>query len=136
MRERDKDEIRHCIDQTFRAYINKDLPSLEKTHVVDWVGFRSNSASILKGLNNYLHEVEADFQNLDYLDYEMVDIDYVFYGDICVVPYVTRLRILSQGDKISEIRLRSLEVYQQQNNAWGQIAAHTSLYPAFDDLKV
>jgi ketosteroid isomerase-like protein len=129
MHERDMDEIRHHIDMIFRAYIEKDRDKLEPTYAPHWCGFAPSSRCIIQGFDAYMTEAEKIFKDWNYLDYEIVEIEYLFYGDVCVVPYVARARGGSSDGKTCEIKLRSVEVYVRQEGAWRQVASNTSLHP-------
>jgi hypothetical protein len=123
MRERDKDNIRHCIDQIFRAYIEQDTNLLDEICIPKWQGFGLNTKTIAKSSISYVNGVRDLLSQHQFLEYEMVDIEYTFWGDVCVVPYVVRVRILSAGAE-EELMLNVLDVYCQQENDWHQISAH------------
>jgi hypothetical protein len=59
----------------------------------------------------------------------MVEIDYVFHGVTCLVPYVVRLRGRCGAGRLVEIKLRTLDVYLKQESDWLQVASSTSLHP-------
>lgn len=130
MHERDKDEIRYYIDNVFRAYIDQNWAVIRANHLKDWRGFTINSRSTIKGIEAYMAEVEATLSTVEFVDYEMVEIDYLFYTDICVVPYIVHLQgtALATGE-LFEIKLRALDVYVRRNGNWSQIASNTSLHP-------
>ena len=55
----DRDAIRAHIDSIFRAYIEKDRDTIEKTHAKEWRGFLGASRSILRGLDRYMEGADA-----------------------------------------------------------------------------
>jgi ketosteroid isomerase-like protein len=127
--ERDKDEIRYHIDTVFRAYIDKDRMTIRTSHLEDWRGFTISSRSTIKGIEALMAEVEATLNAVEFVDYEMIEIDYLFYTDICVVSYIVHLQGTSATGELFEIKLRVLDVYVRQNGNWNQIASNVSLHP-------
>ena len=67
-------------------------------------------------------------QDSELIDYEMIDIDYVFYGRTCVVPCIARLRSRRTPGRIVETRIRVLDVYVQEDGGRRQVASHMSLH--------
>lgn len=92
MRERDKDDIRHQIDIILRAYIDQDWQLLQQTQQPDWLGFFPRLPQITKGRNELIATAENSSEGQLFVDYEMIEIDYCFYGDVCVAPSVARAR--------------------------------------------
>ncbi len=76
-----------------------------------------------------MNAVEASFLESEYLDYEMVEIDYCFWGDVCVVPYIVRARGLTSAGEAFERKLRSVAVYKVVDGVWCQVASETSILP-------
>jgi ketosteroid isomerase-like protein len=129
MRERAKDEIRHQIDVFFRAHVNKDWVAIHTQHGEEWRGFSVDARSLLRGSDAHVTQAEAMLKNIELIDYEMIEIDYVFHGTICVVPYIARLRSTRTAGRIVEIKVRVLDVYAQEDGDWHQVASHMSLHP-------
>jgi len=131
MHEQDKDEIRYCIDAAFRAYMDRDWVAINVGHTEDWCGFTIHSRSIVQSNEAYVTETEAALEGVELIDYEMLEIHYAFYGAVCVVPYVARLRGTRTRDNLIEIKLsqRVLDVYVRQDGNWRQVAGNISLHP-------
>ena len=129
MYEKDKDDIRHHIDTTFRAYIDRDWEALSVARTREWSGFTINAASIVRGSRAYTLGVKRLLRDVDLIDYEMVEIDYAFYGPVCVVPYVARLRGDWTGGGSFEAKLRVLDVYARRDGVWHQVSGSISLHP-------
>jgi hypothetical protein len=92
MHERDKDEIRYHIDAFLSACIRKDWQALSRGRARSWRGFSIRTQTVLQGAPEFVAEVRAMLESCDLVDYEMIEIDYVFYGATCLVPYVARLQ--------------------------------------------
>ena len=50
--------IRNHIDEIFQAYIRKDSVTVRITHSNNWRGFLSYSNKILRGIDDYMKEVD------------------------------------------------------------------------------
>lgn len=61
------------------------------------------------------------------VDYKISEIDFVFYGDVALVPYVAD----TVYGKTVRLRgkLRSLDIYAKINGAWIQVGSHLDLHP-------
>jgi len=129
IRERDKDNIRHHIDATFRAYIDQDWEALRTARVQGWAGFTIDAASIIRGSESYILRVKRLLKDINLIDYEMVEINYAFYGPVCVVPYVARLRGAWARGGAFEAKLRVLDLYARRDGTWHQVAGSISLHP-------
>jgi hypothetical protein len=129
MCERAKDDIRHQIDVFFRAHVDKDWTALLTSHSKGWRGFSVGTQSLLRGRSAQVRQAEAMLEDIELIDYEMIEIDYVFYGTICVVPYIARLRSAGPTGEVVETKVRVLDVYVQENGDWCQVASHISLHP-------
>lgn len=129
MHEQDKDEIRYHIDAFLSACIHKDWVAAGRGRVRNWRGFSVRTQTILQEVSGLVAEVQAMLETSDLVDYEMVEIDYVFHGVTCLVPYVARLRGRCAAGRLFEIKLRTLDVYVNQSREWLQVASSVSLHP-------
>lgn len=129
LHERDKDEIRHHIDTTFQAYIDRDWDALRIACVEEWAGFTVDAASIIRGSGTYILSVKRLLKDIDLIDYEMIEIDYAFYDPVCVVPYVARLRGTWVSGDTFEVKLRVLDLYARRDGTWYQVARSIALHP-------
>ncbi len=129
MNERDKDEIRYHIDSFLSACIRKDWQAASRGRARNWRGFSVRSQTVIPGGPGLVTEVEAMLETGNLVDYEMVEIDYVFHGATCLVPYVARLRGRCGAGLLFEIKLRTLDVYVNQSGDWLQVASSVSLHP-------
>ena len=129
MHERDKDEIRYHIDAFLSACIHKDWAAAGRGRAQNWRGFSVRTQTILQGSPGLVAEVKVLLEASDLIDYEMIEIDYVFHGATCLVPYVARLRGRCNAERLFEIKLRALDVYVNQDRDWLQVASSVSLHP-------
>jgi hypothetical protein len=129
MHERDKDEIRYHIDAFLSACIHKDWEAAARGRAANWRGFSVRTQTVLQGVLELITEMKAMLETSDLVDYEMIEIDYVFHGATCLVPYVARLRGRCGAGRLFEVKLRSLDVYVNQGGDWLQVATCVSLHP-------
>jgi hypothetical protein len=129
MNERDKDELRYHIDTFLSACIHKDWTAASDGRAQNWRGFSVCTQTILQGGPGLVTEVRAVLESSDLVDYEMVEIDYVFHGNTCLVPYIARLRGRCDASRLVEIKLRILDVYVKHGKDWLQVASSVSLHP-------
>jgi len=129
MHERDKDEIRYHIDAFLRACIDKDWPAAGRGRADNWRGFSVCSPTVLQGGPGLVAEVKVMLETCNLVDYEMLEIDYVFHTTTCLVPYVARLRGRCSAGRLLEIKLRALDVYVNHAGNWLQAASSVSLHP-------
>ena len=127
--ERAKDDIRHLIYAFFRAHVNRAWTAVRAQHGSKWRGFTLDACSLLRGRDAHVTEVQAMLNGTSLIDYEMIDIDYVFYGPICIVPYIARLRSAGTMGRVIETKVRVLDVYALEDGRWRQAASHMSRYP-------
>ena len=128
-RPQDRAAIRDHIDSIFKAYINKDRPSVRSTHATQWRGFLTNTRSLVRGIEEYMSEAEIALSRpRGMTDYRMLDFDVLFYGDVAVVPYIAELTV-KIGDTRIAPKLRVLDVYAKLGGHWIQVASNTVLHP-------
>ena len=132
-READRQAIRAHIDSIFRAYINVDCKTIRATHAANWVGFTGQSRSVMRGIDIYMKNSAPFCQSAGPLtpggglvDYKLTDIDYEFYGDVVLVPYVAETWY---GQGRNPGKLRSLDVYAKVNGEWTQVGSNIYLHP-------
>lgn len=123
----DEKAIRAHLDSIFRAYMRKDRDTVKATHSANWRGFLSNSTKILRGIDDYMTEVDGQGA-LNKQDagriahYKMLDLDIVFYGDTGIVTYIAELSWDSPTWKGSYV-LQSIDIYAKENGDWNQVAS-------------
>ena len=125
----DRDAIRAHIDSIFKAYQQKDADTVRATHTPEWIGFRASSWSVIKGIDEYMKAAEASMASPGgSTDYEMLEFDVSFYGDMALVPYVARVTGLF-GDEEASWKIRVLDVYSKHQGHWNQASSHVVLHP-------
>ncbi len=138
----DRAAIRAHIDKIFKAYIDGDCATIRATHAPNWIGFTSQSKSIMRGIDEYM-KGSAPFCADDrprspqviaqwaLADYKIVEIDYLFYGDVALVPYVADTWYGREARVPG--KLRSLDVYAKAGREWNQVGSN--IYPHPDAVQ-
>lgn len=130
----DKQAIRSHIEKIFKAYVDGDCATIKATHSQNWIGFTGSARSILHGLDEYMNSsarfcqqqsaVTPGAQRSGLADYKITEIDYMFYGDVALVPYVADTWY---GKERVPGKLRSLDIYVKTNGEWNQVGSN--IYP-------
>ena len=128
----DRDAIRAHIDRIFRAYSQKDRPTIEATHSAEWRGFLGASRSIIRGLSSYMEGADAFLRFPGGIaGYRFEDFDLLFYGDVGLVSYIADVDI-TNGETPPEVyktKYRSIDVYAKLDGHWMQVASHLNSHP-------
>ena len=131
----DRQAIRTHIEKIFRAYADGDCVAIKALHAQNWIGFTGRSRSILHGLNEYMSDntdCEGRTTNppgrpAGQLVYKLTEIDFQFYGDVALVPYIADLTG-GQQDTVQS-KIRSFDVYVKRNGEWNQVGSNVGLHP-------
>ncbi|PYR74479.1 MAG: hypothetical protein DMF86_18260 [Acidobacteria bacterium] len=139
----DRKAIRAHIDKIFAAYIERDCATIRATHSKDWVGFTGVARSVVSGLDQYMNS-SAPFcrsagqananPEFGLVDYKLTQIDYVFHGDVALVPYVAET-VYGRAARVPG-KLRSLDVYEKQHGEWNQVGSNIYLHPDAVDAQL
>jgi hypothetical protein len=128
----DRDAVRAHIDSIFRAYIEKDRDTIEKTHAKEWRGFLGASRGILRGIEGYMEGADAFLQSSARITgYRFEDFDLQFYGDVGLVSYIAEvdLEVKVEPPRTVKTKYRSIDVYARQDGHWTQVASHLNTHP-------
>ena len=133
-RQPDRDAIRAHIEKIFRSYIDRDCDAIRAAHAKNWVGFTANSGTVLRGIDDYMRN-SVRFSCVDktppgplaMVDFKITDIDFAFYGDVALVPYIAET-VYGQTARLPG-KLRSLDIYAKVNGDWIQVGSHIDLHP-------
>lgn len=131
----DREAIRAHIENIFQDYLDRDCDGIRAAHSHNWIGFSAFSRTILRGREEYmrgsarscLEKTPSNPDALVMVDYKLSDIDFVFYGDVALVPYVADT-VYGKTARLPG-KLRSLDVYAKLNGAWIQVGSHLDLHP-------
>lgn len=131
-RQADREAIRAHIEKIFRSYVDRDCGAIRAAHAENWVGFTATSETILRGIDDYMKNSARTCVDKTppgpyvMVDYKISDIDFAFYGDVALVPYIAET---AYGQARIPGKLRSLDVYAKVNGNWIQVGSHLDLHP-------
>jgi hypothetical protein len=129
----DREAIRAHIEKIFNAFVNSDCDTIRATHSQNWIGFTGNSRSIEKGIDNYMKATArfclgGERQNPTRMSgYKLAEIDYAFYGDVALVPYVAETTY-GNPPRVQG-KLRSIDIYAKLNGEWIQVGSNIFPHP-------
>jgi len=128
----DRQAIKAHIDKIFEAYIQSDCGTIRKTHAQDWIGFTSFAKSIVRGIDGYMHNSapncnEKASRPFGISGYSISEIDYAFYDNVALVPYVAD--VTYGRDSSIKAKLRSLDVYAKSDGEWNQVGSNIGPHP-------
>jgi hypothetical protein len=126
----DAQAIRAHIESIFQAFVDKDRPTLEKTHGPNWRGFTPWPESVIRGRDGYMKS--ATFppdlrQGQGMVGYRILDFDVVFYGDTAVASFIATVDN-AFGGETATTKLTLLDVYHKEPGGWIQVASNTSYH--------
>jgi ketosteroid isomerase-like protein len=125
----DRDAIRNHIDKIFQAYISKDAATIRATHSAEWIGFQSQSATAIHGIDAYMKDIDGYLNGpVRIASYKMLEFDVIFYGDVALIPYVAEVTYAFPGGTVTQ-KLRVFDVYAKLDGAWNQVGSDTQLHP-------
>ena len=128
-REQDRLTILKHIDSIFRAYIDKDMETIRRTHRPEWKGFTVRSRATIHDREQYLREAERLLQHQDWKFFEISDDSVAFYGETAVVTYIARVSGQTPQGMYFESKLRVMDIYVRSDGEWTLAASSVSLHP-------
>ncbi len=121
-------EIRSHVEALFEAFLSKDRDSLRNGRVENWRGFQIPSARLIRGVDDYMVDLETALQNVAVTRYEFLDFEVDVHTDVALVYYVAR-DWLNTPDGEKTILVRALDVYGLKDSGWIQIGSNICLVP-------
>jgi len=129
-RERDREAIYAHIDTIFRAYQARDLEAIRRTHTPDWRGFQIPSRSIVRGLDAYMTTAGRVLDAVPQIEgWEFLEREVDFHGDLALVWYVARERLVDAQGQRTTLLLRSIDLYRRGPDGWNQCGSHIVALP-------
>lgn len=129
---KDREEILGHIHSIFQAFSDQDRGALIRTHLPEFSGFTVRSRSTLRNREQYLNEIDRLLDQQHYIAHEITDEVFTFLGDSAVVSYIVRISYTDPQGKLSDTKLRVMDVYTRTTEGWNLAASSVSLHP--DDI--
>lgn len=125
----DEDAIRDHVVSLFDAYLAGDLETLRSGRTTDWKGFQIRSTRLVRGIDDYMAELEKVIGGLKVDRYEFLDFEVEVDGDLGIVYYLARdyLSDAEQGDAGSApktVLIRSIDIYRRMDGSWVQVGSN------------
>ena len=121
-------EIRNHVEALFEAFLANDRDALRDGRVEDWRGFQIPSTTLIRGVEDYMVDLETALENVAVTRDEFLDFEVDVHGDVALVYYVAR-DWLSTPEGESTILVRALDVYERANDGWIQIGSNICVLP-------
>lgn len=121
-------EIRSHVEALFEAFLAKDRNALRDGRAKDWRGFQIPSTTLIRGVDDYMVDLETALQNVAVTRYEFLDFEVDVHSDVALVYYVAR-DWLSSPEGETTILVRALDVYGLKDGGWIQIGSNICLVP-------
>jgi ketosteroid isomerase-like protein len=121
-------EIREHVEALFEAFLAKDRDVLRNGRIEDWKGFQIPSTTLIRGVDDYMVDLETALQNVAVIRYEFLEFEVDLRGDVALVYYVAR-DWLATPEGESTILVRALDVYERRHDRWIQIGSNICLVP-------
>ena len=121
-------EIRSHVEALFEAFLAKDRNALRNGRAEDWRGFQIPSTTLIRGVDDYMVDLETALQNVAVTRYEFLDFEVDVHTDVALVYYVAR-DWLSSPEGETTILVRALDVYGLKDGGWIQIGSNICLVP-------
>jgi hypothetical protein len=131
-RPEDAAAIRAHIESIFRAFIDKDVPALARTHSEDWRGFLDGSTRVIRDREGYMRATTGAASGkpgTGMIGYRITDFDVVFHGPVVgVATFVAEVDSKS-GDRVETSKLNIVDTYSKESGEWIQVASGTANSP-------
>ncbi len=121
-------EIRGHVEALFDAFLAKDRDALRNGRVENWRGFQIPSTTLIRGVDDYMVDLETALQNVAVTRYEFLDFEVDVRADVALVYYVAR-DWLNTPEGETTILVRALDVYGLEDDGWIQIGSNICLVP-------
>jgi ketosteroid isomerase-like protein len=125
----DEDAIRDHVVSLFDAFLAGDLETLRSGRTTDWKGFQIGSTRLVRGIDDYMMELEQVIGGLKVDRYEFLDCEVDVEGDLGIVYYLARdyLSDTELGDVAPAPRtvlIRSIDIYRRLDGSWIQVGSN------------
>jgi hypothetical protein len=118
------EEIRDHVVVLFDAFLAGDTETLAKGRAPGWKGFQIRSTRLVRGIDEYVSELNEAMGGLSVERYEFLDFEVDLFGDLALVFYVARDYLRGDSSNPRTVLIRSLDIYQLVEGAWTQIASN------------
>ena len=125
----DQAAIKNHVVDLFDAFLAGDVESLRRGRTADWKGFQVRSTRLIRGVADYMSDLDDTLGTLRVERYEFIDFEVDVDGDTGIVCYLARDFLQSSGSGPSTVLIRSIDVYKRIDGSWLQTASNICAIP-------
>lgn len=116
------DQIRAIERARLRSLVDADMETARRLHADDFELIDPVGGTLSK--EQYLRRIASG--ELDYLEWEPVEIRVKLYGDSAVIRYQAHLRVSVKGSAGRPVTFWHTDLYEKRNGQWQVVWAHAT----------
>ena len=116
------DQLRAIERARLRSLVDADMATARRLHADDFELINPVGGTMSK--EQYLRRIASG--ELDYLEWEPVEIRVKLYGDSAVIRYQAHLRVSVKGSAGRPVTFWHTDLYEKRNGQWQIVWAHAT----------
>jgi ketosteroid isomerase-like protein len=116
------DQLRAIERARLRSLVDADMATARRLHADDFELINPVGGTLSK--EQYLRRIASG--ELDYLEWEPVEILVKLYGDSAVIRYQAHLRVSVKGSAGRPVTFWHTDLYEKRNGQWQIVWAHAT----------
>lgn len=116
------DQLRAIERARLRSLVDADMATARRLHADDFELINPVGGTLSK--EQYLRRIASG--ELDYLEWEPVEIRVKLYGDSAVIRYQAHLRVSVKGSAGRPVTFWHTDLYEKRNGQWQIVWAHAT----------
>jgi ketosteroid isomerase-like protein len=116
------DQLRAIERARLRSLVDADVATARRLHADDFELINPVGGTLSK--EQYLRDIASG--ELDYLEWEPVEIRVKLYGDSAVIRYQAHLRVSVKGSAGRPVTFWHTDLYEKRNGQWQIVWAHAT----------
>ena len=116
------DQLRAIERARLRSLVDADMATARRLHADDFELINPVGGTLSK--EQYLRDIASG--ELDYLEWEPVEIRVKLYGDSAVIRYQAHLRVSVKGSAGRPVTFWHTDLYEKRNGQWQIVWAHAT----------
>jgi hypothetical protein len=116
------DKLRTIERRRLRSLVDGDMTTASRLHADDFELINPRGGTLSK--QQYLRDVASG--DLNYLEWEPLEMRVRLYGNSAVIRYQARLRVSVKGSPGRPVRFWHTDLYEKRNGQWQIVWAHAT----------
>jgi ketosteroid isomerase-like protein len=116
------DQLRAIERARLRSLVDADMATARRLHADDFELINPVGGTL--SMEQYLRRIASG--ELDYLEWEPVEIRVKLYGDSAVIRYQAHLRVSVKGSAGCPVTFWHTDLYEKRNGQWQIVWAHAT----------